>query len=1081
MLNCLTYIAFVYWAVATVHTVLPIDVAVCGADVSRGGLGALFNHAFGGDLDVNVESWRGFPCNSGLLTKLGFILRRPAATVRHIMYGGGQDEMIVPILFIVPLIFSTVVLLRHLGLRLMSDAAVRTLLKFGVAVGCRSMILLQSLANPTKESVYYKRYSKVEFCIIAWTAYIIELPMWHEALVSGGTAVVVLLLCTLFPHHMLPEVNPVNVATQAVAAAALGVAHAYYQQRRRIAECAARAARTVAKAAAAAVEEEEEEEKRPKQQQGRETGGQTGAPGVTDPSTSACISPAPTPENVSYVQKSADTPDGATGGLGSSSPPVLRTAAAAVARAPSPVSASVAVIRHLHSGSVRPYVSPARLCRLSMKVQHAHLADLPPNMMAVINMEILSRSGWQVISAHAREGCVELVLDLRPLVAARPSAYGNNDTMADDRLALPDQDQPDGAASVGSGEDDGGAAAAEAARMDTDSLLELGRSIVSYLQSTGVIRPDRERSVVLQMGTDTVVLTWQPDTQSWVATEGEDGGSPSAAAAVAAPPLLPPSHLPKLQHISPRVVLWQGPVTARIHLTALISGPSAEEVLAGGGLVVRCGACTLPYTVLTVRQQDTEASAMAAVELPLPPPLVVDLAVNDAPSRGLLLVEARTSSGLLSSSAAVIVHHDTAVVSGLAALAAAMDDTSADAMLTDYGTWLDLARTQTAAAAATSGAQHGDDDVVAGGDGGKGTSSGTTAAADGVAQWTFSGALFPNFHGGPSAAGASSCCTMSPYREAIRGRIWSADGAAGSGRISAAMRTVAADLMGVCCRGTCGSGGSGGDTSDTAAAVAAVADHLIACVIVCDDVRLPADALTALMEAVPSSPIGAGALHMAIAAGLRPVVEVIVGWYDTLCGSAAVKDLWLSRASCGVTPLHVAAAVPDGGVMAAWLLYKYDTAAEMWEAPEAASDDGMTPSALAAQLGGRWWLRPWRRVSGVVRDIRRALTPPAPLGHAVELLWGFRDPPLERRFAEALSGQVRTGRFIELKLRTSHPIIRKIILIYHKIMHLFIFHYNIILCIYIYICVYIYVYIYIYMCVCVCVCVCVHRERICKI
>lgn len=89
----------------------------------------------------------------------------------------------------------------------------RTLLKFGIAVGCRTMILLKSLLLG-KSSLYYKRYSKVEFFIIAWTAYIIEIPVPHEAAVSGGTAVIIAAMAALFPHHFLPEVNPINVALQ---------------------------------------------------------------------------------------------------------------------------------------------------------------------------------------------------------------------------------------------------------------------------------------------------------------------------------------------------------------------------------------------------------------------------------------------------------------------------------------------------------------------------------------------------------------------------------------------------------------------------------------------------------------------------------------------------------------------------------------------------------------------------------------------------------------------------------------------------------------------------------------------------
>lgn len=100
------------------------------------------------------------PC--GHACRFGFIIRRPKSTVIHIMTNGGQDEPYVPILFSVPLIFLAICFLRDvLGLRVMSDMASRTFLKLGIAVGCRTMILLQSAFYPDKESLYYKRYSKV--------------------------------------------------------------------------------------------------------------------------------------------------------------------------------------------------------------------------------------------------------------------------------------------------------------------------------------------------------------------------------------------------------------------------------------------------------------------------------------------------------------------------------------------------------------------------------------------------------------------------------------------------------------------------------------------------------------------------------------------------------------------------------------------------------------------------------------------------------------------------------------------------------------------------------------------------------
>ncbi|EFJ49105.1 hypothetical protein VOLCADRAFT_90395 [Volvox carteri f. nagariensis] len=859
-----------------VHTVLPVDVAVCGASAIRGGLGALFNHAFG-------------------------------ATVRHVMYGGGQHEPFVPILFVVPLAFMTVVLLRRLGLALMSDTASRTFLKFGVAVGCRAVILLESVLHPAKESVYYKRYSKVvgmrssvqispdcrtvlllllllcllkvmkdewpsrfvrlaEFCIIAWTAYIIELPVWHEALVSVSTAVLVLLMCGLFPHLMLPEVNPLNVMMQAIAAAAFAVGHAYYQQRRKaLAEQRARAARSAAKAAAVAVSTEDATaaavaegdhgrlyEQQPEQQQQSAAAG--GLPDIvrgttataSSASTSAAAAVAPAADGAKLaVEQAATVAPAATG--------------SAAATAASPV-AALRRIQMLRSGG-RSYISPARPCRFALKIQHSHLSDLPQNLLTVINQEVLAGSGWQAVGAYAREGCIELVLDLRPLVPVRTSHNRNradDGAAGDDRLAQPDQDRPGGAAAPDGG--DGGGGGGAAVPLDAASLRDLGRSIVSYLHSTGVIRPDSENSIVLQMGTETVVLAWQPDAQAWVVTElaaaGAAGPSRVAAAAASGAALPPPSPLPSpptLLHVSPRVAERPGSGCARLHLKVLLAGPSEEDVLAGRGLVVRSAAGLLSYSVL----------------------------------------KGNKGSG-----------------------------PSADV---SYGT--------------------------------------------------------------------------TPYLELHQNLVWSQPYYGSTGALRPGMLTVAADLLGVFCRG-----GSGGGAA--AAAVAAAADRLIACVLTCNGGQGPAAAFTSLLDAVPSPPTNAGALHMAVAAGSRPMVELLVRWHERLYGRGGgdvKRNFWLARASCGVTPLHVAAAAPDGGAMAAWLLCKYDTAAAAWEDASVASYDGVTPAALVAQLGRSWRLRLRIRVSGVVRSVRRALTPPAQLARAGELLWGFSDPFLERQYVGSVS------------------------------------------------------------------------------
>ncbi|EFJ45890.1 hypothetical protein VOLCADRAFT_93756 [Volvox carteri f. nagariensis] len=70
-------------------------------------------------------------------------------------------EPFVPVLFVVPILFiTTMVLHEGLGVHIMSPTASRTLLKFGIAVGSRSMILLKSLLLG-KGSQYYKRESNM--------------------------------------------------------------------------------------------------------------------------------------------------------------------------------------------------------------------------------------------------------------------------------------------------------------------------------------------------------------------------------------------------------------------------------------------------------------------------------------------------------------------------------------------------------------------------------------------------------------------------------------------------------------------------------------------------------------------------------------------------------------------------------------------------------------------------------------------------------------------------------------------------------------------------------------------------------
>ncbi|EFJ45893.1 hypothetical protein VOLCADRAFT_93761 [Volvox carteri f. nagariensis] len=240
MLDCLTFCAIVYWVLATVYTTLPINVAVCGADPARGVLGALLPHTFGGEVDIDADTWRGYPCNSHLVAKVLFILQRPGAIVTHIMTGGSQVEPFVPVLFVVPILFITTMVLREgLGVQLMSPTASCTLLKFGIAVGSRSMILLKSLLLG-KGSLYYKRESNMEFFIIVFTACTIKIPLLHEVAVSGGTMLVICMQAALCPHHFLPEVDPLNVVLQATTATVFMLVNASYQQHCRLASQAAK-------------------------------------------------------------------------------------------------------------------------------------------------------------------------------------------------------------------------------------------------------------------------------------------------------------------------------------------------------------------------------------------------------------------------------------------------------------------------------------------------------------------------------------------------------------------------------------------------------------------------------------------------------------------------------------------------------------------------------------------------------------------------------------------------------------------------------------------------------------------------
>lgn len=177
-----------------VHTLLPIEVAVCRRPHTRV-LGEYFGTFLGDPDAVHVDraAWAGYPCHaSSLRAKLAHILARPHLAVRVILEGGGQDEPFVPWLFFVPLLFLASCAWRGvLRLPCYSFHTSRVLLKGGIALGCRGAILARSLADPSFRSVYCQRYAHIEFFIMAYTAWVVEVrggggAAWWGAMQGGG-------------------------------------------------------------------------------------------------------------------------------------------------------------------------------------------------------------------------------------------------------------------------------------------------------------------------------------------------------------------------------------------------------------------------------------------------------------------------------------------------------------------------------------------------------------------------------------------------------------------------------------------------------------------------------------------------------------------------------------------------------------------------------------------------------------------------------------------------------------------------------------------------------------------------------
>lgn len=699
---------------------------------------------------------------------------------------------------------------------------------------------------------------------------------------------------------------------------------------------------------------------------------------------------------------------------------------------------------------------------MSIKIRHAHLSDLPPDLLSVINGEMLAGSGWQAVSACAREGCLELVLDLRPVVPTPPQARREAAPAGrrgrDDSAALCDQDQhqdqevrrssQDSADSQGRGSGDeapgqdvgrgsgrrrsrggsathtrvrrgdagdreglaGISAAAAAAAGEDEALRALSQQVVAYLQHVGLVRPEQDAELVVQLGEGAVRVRWLPDTRAWAAS---DAASEVAAAT------------PVLRAVSPRVAQWAGPGLP-LRLRAEISGPTAEEVLAGGALVVRSLERQLVYSVAHVHpvggdstggcdgvpeeekgmqrgeafgaSTSTAAPAAPAGHSGPPRVLVVDLLVHGAPPSGLLQVEARSSCGLLSRALGVVVDHDPDVVAGLAAVTRAMADAeSADALLVDLGSWLD------AAAGAVSGKGRFSEPqpacaAGAGASAAGGSSSEASfpaASAAGQAETLAYGNLDPVVLASAAGVAAAAAPPLHghPYLDLsydLRDQTHSVS----FPPPAASMLAAAADLLAACCACPMRSRREG-------EAVAALADRLLAAVLVCD--RRPAlQAFRELLAAVQSPPTLAGAVHQAVAAGNTGVLEVLVRWHERL---GVAEEAWAARAMCGVTPLHVAAGLGDGGRMAAHILGCYPAAAAAWGG--LTSDDGVTPAGLAgAGRGVRGRLVRFL-ASPAVRRLRGALALPPRAVQVVELVWRFRDAVRERRFAVAASKQVR--------------------------------------------------------------------------
>ena len=86
------------------------------------------------------------------------------------------------------LFFATCVWRGALRLPCFPFTASATLLKLGIALGCRAAILWRSLADPSFQSVYFVRYAKIEFAIMLYTAWVVEVRRGRAGLRAGFRA-----------------------------------------------------------------------------------------------------------------------------------------------------------------------------------------------------------------------------------------------------------------------------------------------------------------------------------------------------------------------------------------------------------------------------------------------------------------------------------------------------------------------------------------------------------------------------------------------------------------------------------------------------------------------------------------------------------------------------------------------------------------------------------------------------------------------------------------------------------------------------------------------------------------------------